>query len=269
MARQFEFTFPWGEFHTQRFFCLTADQDWAPEWATDYFLSWVQSLRLPVHVFQTNPSAILDAAAAAPGLSRGWHPNFLAGSSHGADAAEVVAGLTVSLPPADSFRSHGFGESFVALVELAKAGFVTDSQHPSAFSAHIVPAVHATGVVRIPVWFEDDIWMRLPDDRRAGLAALLPGLESPGLKVLNLHPVHIALNSPGHDFYESVRSRLYMDEDGDPRNELAFGGWGVRDLVEEIVDLVRESGDEFFDFGAIAARAQRYAQVNGSRALTL
>jgi hypothetical protein len=269
MARQFDFTYPWGDFHTRRHFCLTADQDWAPEWATDYFVRWVRSLGLPVHVFQTNPSAVLGAAADIPGLSRGWHPNFLPGSSHGSDATDVVAALSAALPPADSFRSHGFGESFVALVELAKAGFLTDSQHPSAFSGHIVPAVHATGVVRLPVWFEDDIWMRLSDERRSGLAPLLPGMESPGLKVLNLHPVHIALNSPGIDFYESVRSRLYEGDGEIPRTELAFSGWGVRDLVEEIVGLVRESGDEFFSFGALAERAQGFASVNGSRTMTI
>lgn len=240
---------PWAEFHTQRQFCLTADQDWAPEWAMRVFLDWVRERSVPVHVFVTSTSETLDIAQRSGHATVGWHPNFGRGSTHGDTPDEVIAHLRGIAPAATTFRSHGFTESFQALTAMAAAGHRTESQFPTDFSAGITPQVHASGLIRMPVWFEDDIWMRDPVRADTRVAATLP---TPGLKILNLHPIHIALNSPDFAYYDSRRAEIYGAEaDG----HLSFDGRGARTVAEELIDAGNGS-EGFVEFEELADRAQ-------------
>lgn len=263
MSRQYAFGYPWEEFHTERFFCLTADQDWAPDWATAFMIDWARSLSVPLHVFQTSASAALSGSAESGELTLGWHPNFGSGSTHGSNTQAVVDHMSAAFPGATSFRSHAFSESFDALVELSAAGIIVDSQYPTAFSSHITPSVHAAGIVRLPVWFEDDIWMRVVGDTEQPLESALPSLDTPGLKILNVHPVHIALNSPHASYYEERREAIYSSPDDiDPRGRLEFDGRGVRDVVEDIIALAERDGETFIAFDALAQRALRASAEN-------
>ncbi|MCP2258123.1 hypothetical protein LX15_001810 [Streptoalloteichus tenebrarius] len=239
---------PWGALASERRFAVTADQDWAPEWATEVMLEWVRRLDVPLHVFQTNPSPALDRAAEEGLVTRGWHPNFFPGSTHGDDEPSVVRHMAEFLPGVRTVRTHGFRESYLALTELANAGIRFDSQFPSAFSGHLVPSVHASGIVRLPVYFEDDVWMRMfPDSGpELGITPLRATLAAPGLKILNVHPIHLALNSPSMAFYDSRRSGIY-GEGADPA-ALAHDGFGVRDVVTAIIDAARADGEKWRSF---------------------
>lgn len=240
---------PWQEFHTRRWFSLTADQDWAPDWAMEYFIDWARGLGVPIHVFATNASAALAASAQRGEVSVGWHPNFAPGSTHGENPQEIISHLRTVAPHATTFRTHGFAESYQALLALAAAGHRVESQFPTRFSAGITPLVHASGLIRLPVWFEDDIWMRDPDDadRRVRDTA-----DSPGLKILNLHPIHIALNSPDFAYYDSRRAEIYAE--GKTTEDLAYEGRGARTVAEEIIDAAK-ADEEFVAFTELAARA--------------
>lgn len=66
----------WGRLAVEPVFVLTADQDWAPEWANQIFLEKVAYWNLPVHVFRTSPSVILDDALRHRKIEQGWHPIF-------------------------------------------------------------------------------------------------------------------------------------------------------------------------------------------------
>ena len=83
-------------------FALTADQDWAPAWASEQLLAVVATLGMPLHVFRTNPCPVLDDAFAQGRITQGWHPNFLPGSDHG-DSSRAGDRL---LPHAFSGLSH-------------------------------------------------------------------------------------------------------------------------------------------------------------------
>ncbi|WP_073479871.1 polysaccharide deacetylase WbmS family protein [Streptoalloteichus hindustanus] len=236
---------PWGPLAAQRRFAVTADQDWAPEWATEALLQWAWEWDVPLHVFQTNPSPSLDGAAGSGTVTRGWHPNFFPGSTHGEDESAVVRHMAGFLPGVRTVRSHGFRESYLAWRELAGAGIRFDSQFPSAFAGHLVPAVHATGIIRLPVWFEDDLWLRL-FPHATDVSRLRPALGAPGLKILNVHPVHLALNCPSMDYYDRRRAEIYRP-DSDP-DALVHPGPGVRDVLEAILLAVRADGEKWRSF---------------------
>jgi hypothetical protein len=245
---------PWGDFHTRRWFCLTADQDWAPEWAMEFFMAWVRGLEIPLHVFTTNESRALAESAGRDGTTVGWHPNFGTPSSHGATPRDVVSHMQGLAPKARTFRTHGFAESYQALAALAEAGHRVESQFPTRFSAGITPLLHATGLVRLPVWFEDDIWMREPVDADRRIEA---SIDSPGLKILNLHPIHIALNSPNYAYYNAHRDEIYTE--GTSVDDLAYTGRGARTIAEQIISVAGRD-ETFVAFPELAAYAWDLSQ---------
>jgi hypothetical protein len=243
---------PWGALGTERRFVLTSDQDWAPEWAVRDLLDWARGHAVPLHVFQTNPSPGLDEAAADGLATRGWHPNFGPGSTHGDKPTEVVARLEAMLPGVRSARTHGFHESFHAMQALHDAGIRYVSQFPSAFSGHLVPSVHATGLIQLPVWFEDDVWMRrFPND--CGLDRLLPSLRSPGLKIMNVHAIHLSANAPSMTWYDDHRNAIYAGGEEPVRHP----GSGIRDVLDALVAAVSDEGESWHEFESTGAEAGR------------
>lgn len=253
-VERYEPLLPWAEFHTDRLFCVTADQDWAPEWAMDFFFAWVGQFGVRPHVFTTNTSVSLQTAVSSGRATLGWHPNFAPGSTHGDDPNAVVEHLQAIAPTATTFRTHRFSESSDALEALVRAGHTVGSQFPTRFSAGITPLVHANSLVILPVWFEDDVWMR--DSARAD-KDIAGSIDTPGLKILNLHPVHIALNAPDFGWYDQRREAIY-----DPRAsalELTHAGRGARIVAEEILGVATAASD-LTEFPAIAERALELGQ---------
>jgi len=226
-------------------YALTSDQDWAPEWALERLLEHAQAAGTPLHVFRTNPSPVLDAAAAAEEITQGWHPNFLPGSTHGATTEEVLAACRALVPQARTARSHCFREDTLTLRALAAAGIAVDSQPASMFQPGLVPLLHESGILRLPVFFEDDLFFRwlTPD---LDLAPVLATLGSPGLKILNVHATFFACNVPSDAFYEQVRGRVFGSQAA--AEGVVHSGRGTADALRELTAAVHAAGASFTSF---------------------
>jgi hypothetical protein len=230
-------------------FSLTADQDWAPDWALAQTLELVAKANVPLHLFATNASPSLRSGN-QPGLTFGIHPNFLPGSTHGAGTDEIIESCLAVVPDATTFRSHGFFDNTPVLRNLAARGFTADSNVLTFLQPGLVPIVLGTGLLRFPVFFEDDVFLDLggPD---LDLTQCLDLLASPGLKIFNVHPSLVALNVPSVQYYDERRPVLYGSS-GKPEYH---GGRGVATLLSELVSAVRESGFDFTPFPELVAAA--------------
>lgn len=234
-------------------FVLTADQDWAPEWAIAAFLDVVRRFQVPLHIFRTSPSPLLDGAAARGEIEQGWHPNFLPGSTQG-DTIEAVIGYCQShFPGARTVRSHCFAENSLQWSALARVGIVADSQGLTACQAELTPYVHWTGIVRFPVFFEDDAFFAMKPDA-LDLQAIVPTLFSPGLKILNFHPTFVACNTPNRAHYDAHRSRVFGTVAPDPA--VRWTGRGTAHVFEELLGRVRDSGHPFSRLHALVDTAR-------------
>ena len=176
----------WSPFLDEPVFALTADQDWAPEWAAESFLHELRTFGVPLHLFRTNPSHAFDSAVRSGEIEQGWHPNFLEGSSHGASIPDVVSYCSRNFPGATTVRSHCFAEDTFSWRALRSAGIVADSQLGTLFQGYLLPVVHWTRIIRLPVYFEDDTFFDLEES--LNLDNIAPTLFTPGLKILNFHP---------------------------------------------------------------------------------
>jgi hypothetical protein len=94
----------------------------------------------------------------------------------------------------------------------------------------LAPFRTVTGTVRLPVFWEDDVHSGNQLSWDAG--TLGSAFETPGLKIVNVHPLRVALNVPDEAFHDSHR-RVRTAVDVDARAE-AFRGKGTRTYLEEL-----------------------------------
>jgi hypothetical protein len=214
--------------------CFTTDIEWSPEWAIRDLFELADEHGVPLTPFLTHRSNYLDRRLrvrdATSSGDVGLHPNFLPGSTHGATVDEVIATTKALWPDAVSFRSHCFYDDTRMLRKMAEQGFRYDSNLFAFLQPMIAPLRTVAGTVRLPVFWEDDVHSgaELPWD----MAALRAAFDGPGLKIVNVHPLRVALNVPDEGFHESHR-RLASAVDVDARAE-AHPGKGTRTFLEEL-----------------------------------
>lgn len=222
-------------------FCFTTDVEWSPEWAIADVLDFFRERGIPLTPFLTHESPLLRAAYERPEMRRraGLHPNFLPGSSHGRTRDEVIDSVLGLWPDAVSFRSHCFYEDSPTVLALRRRGLLYDSNLCLFLQPGCVPLLHHTGLVRFPVFWEDDVHFGRELPFR--FEAYERYFETPGLKVINLHPLLFALNVPSAEFYAAHK---HLNGERDPRTGLLarHPGAGSRTFLAELADHVLARG---------------------------
>lgn len=217
---------------------LSFDQDWAPPWATLALHEALAAAGLRGTLFVTHDCPSLAALRAAGRLELGWHPNFLPGSSHGATVEEVLDTCALLVPEAAGARAHGLMRGTSLLLAYRDRGLLYDAADLRDGAPGHAPFVSWTGLARLPIWFEDDVHLR------RGLPCTLEALDlaSPGLRVMNFHPVLVALNAADLDGYAGLKAALAAA--GTPLTEASERDFapfvererpGVGDLLREVV----------------------------------
>lgn len=230
-------------------FCLTSDVDWASEFAIDTFLELLNEFGVKPTIFATHASPRLDAALARDEVELGIHPNLLPGSTHGHDVASVVDHLCGLFPAARTFRAHAFRDDTPLTDELVRRGFVYDSNLCLFLQSDLTPLRHHSGLVRFPVFWEDDVHYR----NTGGdwdVAKYLPAFTTPGLKVLNVHPFMVAANIPNAYYYRSVKAHIPTLG---PENidRVRYDGEGVGTFLRRLLEALSARGERFYTLGAL------------------
>lgn len=247
---------PWEALREGPVFTLTSDQDWAPTLAATELLARADRWRVPLHVFRTSPCPVFDAAASSGRITQGWHPNFLPGSSHGTTPKEVVSYLETHFPGVRTSRGHAFGEFTAATLALREAGIVVDSHVATAYQAELLPLMHWTGTLRLPVYFEDDVFFDHDPDR-LDASIIEKTLFSPGLKVLSFHAIHVWLNTPSQAHYDKVRAQAYSTSP--EMSEIRHAGRGTADVLDDLIGRVLDRGHTFVAFEDLGSRVRAEA----------
>ena len=229
-------------FHDKPVFVLTSDTDWASEDAISFFLDDMARMGLRPHLFLTHPSAVVSAARACGAIDVGIHPNFLPGSTHGTGFVEPIAHCLSLVPGSVSSRCHTFFECSPVLEQLWAQGIRYDSNACHFLQPSIEPTCHAYRLMRLPVFWEDDVHAGYVRDLTFDL--VLQRLATPGLKILNVHPFSYAINMPDLAFYQQMRpqTRTLTAQD---IAEQAWQGQGTRSWLRAIVAEVARLGGEF------------------------
>ncbi len=129
---------------------------------------------------------------------------------------------------------------------LARAGIVADSQNPSPCQGYLLPMIHVSGILRLPVYFEDDCAFDAVDSSFT-VNVFRKSLFTPGLKILNFHPTFVGCNTPSLAHYNSVRTKVFgtSSATSEAVDGVRWAGHGTADMMDELLGEILSAGHRF------------------------
>jgi hypothetical protein len=173
----------------------------------------------------------------------GLHPFFHPESSHGKSIREVVETVIAIPHNVPVFRSHRYATCNESNRAMKEAGMVVASNICTDLEI-LPPFIDRLGLIQVPIYFEDGgyLWNRHP----LSTSFTIP---SEGLVVVNIHPMHFALNTPHFDYMVEVKRRytregwIGMSPTELERNR--FPGEGIRNVILQLLEASTETGPLF------------------------
>jgi hypothetical protein len=215
---------------------VMVDIDWACEPAIEETLDFLRARGIPVTVFATHRSARVEAALSE--IEVGLHPYFAEDSSHGRTIEDVVRAV-VDLPHnVAAFRCHRFAVSNESNLAMAQAGMRICSNVCTDLEV-VPPFVERSGLLEVPISLEDGTYLLRghPLEYNDRLHA---AFVASGTRVLVLHPMHFAVNTPHFGYMKEIKRSFSREAwNGMTRTTLdriRWRGRGIRDLVSDLLD---------------------------------
>ena len=231
---------------------VTLDLDWACEPAIEETLTYLRSEDIPATVFVTHASPCVVAHLGA--IEVGLHPYFDPESSHGRTLEEVVTHVLELPHNLPAFRCHRFAVSNAAREAMATAGFRISSNVCTDLEL-VPPFRDRFGLLEIPIFLEDGGYLYRGHSLHVE-EAVEAALVDPGPKVLLLHPMHWAINTPEFGYMSEIKrsvTREAWNEMSRPTLErLRSKHRGIRDFLADLVGAARRLRVPFTTLGLLA-----------------
>ena len=203
---------------------LTMDTDWAPDEVVEEAAQLVRGAGCKLTLFVTNRVAVkADEIAIHPNLTSISEPDT------------PISALMAMYPSARGIRSHSlvFTERLRPLYERFNLAY--DSNAIAYCCSHIQAAPIGRRTLSLPLFFMDRFHMEMCGDAvNRWDVARLP-LQSPGLKIFDLHPVHVLLNTPDVPWYERAKA-FYQQPDR--LRKMTAPGRGTRTFLEDLLSWI-------------------------------
>lgn len=214
--------------------CLTTDIDWAPDYANEFVFDIVGSHGYEITAFATHDSPLLKQPPSH--VEIGLHPdNTRPDPARG--LKDKIAALKDLYPQAVGMRCHRnfFGQNISDLA--AQAGLRYDVSNILWNQPFCLSHIDYNGMVRFSYMWEDGIHC----DQKVPFHISEVDLDSPGLKILNVHPILIYLNAPDDNYRRAV-TRRYSSLANAPKKEIdadVFKGYGIASFWQDLLAYLK------------------------------
>ncbi len=220
---------------------VTLDTDWACEPAIEETLDFLLNRQIRPTVFITHRSPSVEALMDK--IEVGLHPYFDPTSSHGSTIAEVVSyvmDLPHNLP---GFRCHRFGICNSSKQALVEAGMQISSNVCTDLET-VAPFRDRFGLLEVPIFLEDGgyLWRKHPLEIHPNLSQ---ALMKEGPKVILIHPMHFALNTPDFTYMSQIKQSMsrksWSEMTRQDLDRLRWKGRGIRDFLIDLLQVAPPS----------------------------
>ena len=222
------------------YICFTADLDWAAEFAIEDLLRTFEINGIKPTVFVTHPSKVIDRYKDK--IDIGIHPNFIQPSSQGQTQNEIVDYCRKLAPETKAFRSHKWYGDNDIYEKLWNSGFRYESNLCTNMD-NTEPFIHRSGMVSFPVFMEDGAY--IIKNRKLDFEDVRDKFKRNGLKIVNIHPMHYALNTQYFFYTREIKDRLSREEwnnlQADDLRTLSYKGTGIRNFIEDLIRFSKNS----------------------------
>jgi hypothetical protein len=218
--------------------CLTFDTDWMSGATLAEFL---RRVRIPGRgtFFCHDYFPQLDEGA----YEIGPHP-FIDRLSEWDDATSRIASRFKTAPR--GLRAHSCVFSHMIGIGMFERGYRYVSQAQQLFEPDLKPYRHPWGIWELPIYYMDNMdfwtprnWPRIGHEpfRKSVIST---AVERDDLFVFDVHPIHIALNTRGHEDYVAVKDRIVSGSESP--FDLRFPGRGVATFFDELCEAIDRAG---------------------------
>lgn len=219
--------------------CITSDLDWASDYAAGKAFDYFAANKIPVTAFVTNANKAVEEHSQKGNIKLGIHPNFMPDSSQGKDYDEVIEYCFKLVPGANCFRAHRYYDVNDTMEKLTKRGILWESNVCTLMDI-VPPFLHRSKTISFPIFWEDGAFLYYSDSFDFEL--MERQLKAPGLKVINIHPMHLMLNTPYFSYTREIKDSLSREEwnrmDKQVIEKLAFKGEGIADYIDKIIKTI-------------------------------
>ena len=219
---------------------ITMDVDWASDFAIAFAVKFFRARRIPLTLFFTHMSPFINKLVQEKEIAYGIHPNFIQPSSQGENKNEIIDYCMKCFPRAEAFRAHRWYADNDVYTELYQRGIRYESNLCTLLDV-VPPFIHRSGMLSFPVFFEDGAYLYHGFPLR--FSATKAFFEQPGIKVINIHPMHLLVNTPYFQYMRDIKDTVNRDEWNSFSEETIErvrnkNTRGITDFVTELTDYV-------------------------------
>jgi len=237
-------------------YVFTTDIDFAPEWAIEETIDFFKRVEVPLTPFITHPSPVIIKEYGSKEKQRyvGLHPWFRS-RMHGETGREVIENIRKLWPVSRAIRPHGFFTKSKYDFAYLNMGIRYDSSPCLFLQPYCMPLRSCSGLIKFPVWWEDDIAMKYVKRKFLRVDTIIDNLVIPGLKIVNVHPLYFALNLANVEIaeiklYRMADTNLWMRTvtkhiDSDRWRDYIFKGEGVQTFITQLIQYLKRNNATF------------------------
>lgn len=210
---------------------LSLDTDWSPDEVLAYALDIILAYPVKLTVFATHYTTLLKGLDPAR-VEIGVHPNFRPIALEDLEACRRTLGDLLEIyPEAKGVRCHSLVNSTPLLDLFASMGLRYENNVFMGCQPNLTPFRLWNGLVRIPLYWEDDLHCMYGGDFevRRGL------LDGNGTKVFSLHPPQIFMNVEKQSRYLASKPYYHQPE---KLKEFRHTGQGTKTFAEDLCSYI-------------------------------
>ena len=208
---------------------ITVDVDWASDPVLEDTLALLDEFGVSATVFATHDSQLLRKNKTH---EIGVHPNFM----HAAKLTDRLDELLCLYPNTIGVRCHSYFQNSRLLDAFVDRGIEYDSNVVMFGLSGIRAFYHWNGLVRVPVYWEDDVNCEV-----RGSWEPSPSIADPtSLYVFTFHPIHIFLNTKDMVDYGTAKVDYHKPERLVKRRNPEVSGIGTRVYIKRLLRMVQD-----------------------------
>ena len=241
-----------------RYAIITMDIDWAPDDIVEHTCNWLLSKNVPSTIFFTHESELANNLQLNKNIEIGIHPDF----SRNMDANRCEKDMLKLYPNSKGSRSHKNIDGRIVTDALKKNNILYHSNKLTWGLSHIEVLPVYNGLLEAPYFWEDGYHLEL--GKKLSIDEI--NIDTPGLKIFNIHPMLFFLNCNDDD----VRKKAtYSIEDLTTTNINDFKkfvnkGIGITTLTKSIINYLIDKKYKFLLLNEVMSVARKNFQLDFS-----
>tara|TARA_Y100001968_G_C19442504_1_gene763356 strand:- start:2028 stop:2822 length:795 start_codon:yes stop_codon:yes gene_type:complete len=229
---------------------LTFDIDWAPDFMISNIHKLLKKYNVKATLFITHNSKYLKELSKDPFFEIGLHPYLSENSTQGKDFNDILTNLKTLNKNSVGCRFHVLDYSYRDLLSLQKFGIHYDVSRIYFNTPFLLPTFHKDlNLVLLTYFWEDGVCEN---------QNILPTIEnidldSPGLKIINFHPMNVYINSSNVEqrkFFQKSNPNL-LASSPESVNKFINRGKGSGTFLIEILEYIKINKIKTFTLGEL------------------